>query len=104
MSSKIEKVCTGCGWSSLQPLPESAVACCPDNNYIEVTKPEKGSVEWLIGQILSPEWERMYIWHTAEIFKIARQKHERDVKNAYIAGNNVAESRNPEQYYKDTFQ
>ena len=104
MSSEGEKICTGCGWSSLKPLPEYALACCPDNNYVPVNKPEKGSVEWLIGQIQSPEWEQMYIWHKAEIFKIARVMHERDVKNAFIAGSFISETRIPEQYYKDTFQ
>lgn len=34
---KIEKICTGCGRSSLKPVSEQHVACCPDNNYVEMS-------------------------------------------------------------------
>ena len=34
---KIEKICTGCGRSSLNPISEQHIACCPDNNYIEMS-------------------------------------------------------------------
>lgn len=101
MNSKGEKICTGCGWSSLKPLPKSALACCPDSNYVEK---KQTAVDWLIGQIQSPEWEQMYIWHKAYVFEKAKVMHERNVKDAYIAGNNVAENRNPEQYYNNTFK
>jgi len=30
------KVCTGCGWRSDKPLPKTALACCPDNNYVSI--------------------------------------------------------------------
>lgn len=26
--------CTGCGWPQGKPLPEKAIACCPDSKYI----------------------------------------------------------------------
>lgn len=31
------------------------------------------SVEWLINQINSPEWQDRFIWHKEEIFKEAKQ-------------------------------
>ncbi len=34
---KIEKICTGCGRSSLNLISEQYAACCPDNNYIEMS-------------------------------------------------------------------
>ena len=34
---QIEKICTGCGRSSLNPISEQYAACCPDNNYVEIS-------------------------------------------------------------------
>ena len=28
------KVCTGCGRRSDNPIPSTALACCPDNSYV----------------------------------------------------------------------
>lgn len=41
MNIKKEKICTGCGRSSLTPLGlnpkgDPYLACCPDNNYVDV--------------------------------------------------------------------
>ena len=33
-NKQIEKICTGCGRSSLNPVSEQHIACCPDNNYV----------------------------------------------------------------------
>lgn len=38
------KVCTGCGHRSDKPLPETALACCPDNNYVDLDHYLKESV------------------------------------------------------------
>lgn len=38
MNTEVEKICTGCGRSSLNPIAKEYLACCPDNNYVEVKK------------------------------------------------------------------
>lgn len=39
------KVCTGCGWRSDKEFEsKTAIACCPDNNYIELDEYLKNSV------------------------------------------------------------
>lgn len=39
------KVCTGCGWRLDKPLgTETALACCPDKNYVSLDEYLKHSV------------------------------------------------------------
>jgi hypothetical protein len=39
------KVCTGCGWRSDKKIDsKTALACCPDNNYVELGEYLKNSV------------------------------------------------------------
>jgi hypothetical protein len=30
------KICKGCDHLSIVPLPKTAIACCPDSNYVDV--------------------------------------------------------------------
>jgi len=32
------KICTGCGHLSNEPIEKPAFACCPDNNYVPLTR------------------------------------------------------------------
>lgn len=77
MSSEIEKICTGCGWSSLQALPETAIACCPDSNYVPIKK--QTAVDWLIQRVNSKEWQEMYIWQKQEVMNEAKKKFRTDI-------------------------
>lgn len=52
MKNETEKICTGCGRSSLNPIEEQYTACCPDNNYVIMSnKTKQTSVEWLVKQL-----------------------------------------------------
>lgn len=53
MNTEVEKICTGCGRSSLNLIPKEYLACCPDNNYVEVknTKPKELTNDDLISVV-----------------------------------------------------
>jgi len=36
-TKQTEKICTGCGRSNLNPIEEQYAACCPDNNYVNMS-------------------------------------------------------------------
>ena len=47
MSNKTEKICTGCGRSSFNPIDKQYAACCPDNNYVIMSNNKQSSVNKL---------------------------------------------------------
>jgi hypothetical protein len=53
MNTEVEKICTGCGRSSLNLIPKEYLACCPDNKYVEVknTKPKELTNDDLISVV-----------------------------------------------------
>ena len=53
MNTEVEKICTGCGRSSLNLIPKEYLACCPDNNYVEVknTNPKELTNDDLISVV-----------------------------------------------------
>jgi len=39
------KICTGCGHLNIEYLRPTALACCPDNHYIEICHTERSRSE-----------------------------------------------------------
>ena len=63
---------------------------------------KQSSVEWIIEKytiVLGLGSKELMKEHIER----ARVMHEREVKDAYIKSSFIDETRNPEQYYKDTF-
>lgn len=60
MNIKKEKICTGCGRSSLTPLGlnhygDPYLACCPDNNYVDVetqNNKKQTAVDYLVQELI----------------------------------------------------
>lgn len=121
MKKQVEKICTGCGRSSLKPLGlnvdgEPFLACCPDNNYVEVKK--QSSIDWLILE----DWEltRQLVEKeiTIEEYSIkhydlvdqAKAMHKEEIENAYKQGviDEAGEIINTDSiettYYSETFE
>jgi hypothetical protein len=61
MSNETEKICTGCGRSSLNPIEEQYAACCPDNNYVTMNNKQQTAVEWFMEQIGEKQPNGFYV-------------------------------------------
>jgi hypothetical protein len=116
MSNK-EKKCTGCGWSSLNPLGlnhngESFLACCPDSNYVEVDDYHIGdvnkkisSVEWLIKKLQNRQngiFDGFPHLSLDEIYEQAKAMHKEEIIQTFEKGY-VCGYRDGIDYYNETF-
>jgi len=70
------------------------------------------SVEWLIQQVKSKDWQDMFIWHKEEIFQKAREMRKQEIMDAHHCGRNFeykypasdkTYNESAEQYYRETF-
>lgn len=97
MAQQTIKMCTGCGWVNTQPLGISQYgkpysACCPDNNYKEVT-----AVEWL-SIMLRDNSEELF---DGNIFEQAKAMEKEQIIEAYCKGD---DNIGAEQYYNEMYK
>lgn len=95
------KRCTGCGRLDTEPLGlnkdgEPYLACCPDNNYKEIT-----AVDWLVEQ-----YKKQGFLYDLDI-EAANQLFEKQILDAICANQNGLLRRKTileaKQYYQETF-
>ena len=65
-----------------------------------MTNNKQSSVEWLIEQVKSKEWQDMFIWHKEEIFEQAKQMEKEQIIKAF---NDLNDDVSAEQYYNETY-
>ena len=105
MAQQTIKICTGCGRLNTQPLglntkKEPYLACCPDNNYKDVT-----AIEWLE---MTYHIREKFI--SASDFEQAKAMEKEQMKGMYVEGG-FAQMRyfdgkefiTGEQYYNETY-
>ena len=102
--TQTEKICTGCGRSSLNPIGEQHLACCPDNNYVTMSNNKQSSIEWLAEQMLHPEifnpyFEQAKAMHKEEIIVSVKYGFNKE----YYTPNYREQQELFEQYYNETF-
>lgn len=78
-----------------------------------MTNNKQSSVEWLIEQVKSKEWQDMFIWHKEEIFEQAKQIEKEQILRSFSVGNDCGycfaktedtqQYNSGEQYYNENY-
>ena len=71
-----------------------------------MTNNKQSSVEYLIEQIKSKEWQDMFIWHKEEVFEQVKQMEKQQIIKAVDSNFSYDNNGYPtlgEQYYNETY-
>lgn len=97
------KRCTGCGKTDEKPLGlnlkgEPFLACCPDNDYREIT-----ALQWVEAKFLELETTVGVYGSMYEIIEQAKHIEKEQIIKAWMAKDNELQRLAAENYYKRTY-
>jgi hypothetical protein len=101
-NKQTEKICTGCGRSSLRPVSEQHLACCPDNNYVTMSNNKQSSIEWLAIAIYEKFKMEGNGNELNDLVDQAKAMHKEEIIEAHDEGEGKIIG-NGLQYYNETF-
>ena len=107
--TQTEKICTGCGRSSLNPIGEQHLACCPDNNYVTMSN-NKNSVDWFLDELLKNGYiKRLPVIEFQQAKAMHKEEHSKtwddSVDNYLERGKNVVRHWSDfDEYYNETYK
>jgi hypothetical protein len=102
-NKQTEKICSGCGRSSLNPVSEEYLACCPDNKYIEMSNNKQSSVRWIVEELEKFELGKSEFYSKTAIINHADRMHKEEIVQAYNDGCYYGKDCWQEDYYNETF-
>lgn len=68
---------------------------------------KQSSVDYLIKQVKSKEWQEMFIWHKENVFEQAKEMHKQEIIRAgadHCYPTEEIAIQDAEQYYNQTFK
>jgi hypothetical protein len=116
MSNETEKICTGCGRSSLNPIEEQYAACCTDNNYV-IMKNETKQTAVQLYRLKSLELFKFFLKHNIganqwclleeklydELKELENEQKRKDFTDGYMHGNKPLNHDVIDKWYNETY-